>query len=137
MDHKIKQLLPDVFHRFYNASLVGSYECCDPIPENADIDILFLLDSENVFEFIDLVLQQGFIIDSNYHITMLDFIFEHKGFVSWKKKDCLMNLLITLDIDFYERFNLATAVCKRLNVQDKKHRKIIHAAILYKKFLDI
>ena len=50
-------------------------------------------------------------------------------FESWTIGD--INLILTADEDFYNRFVAATTVCARLNVLNKEDRKAIFRAVLY------
>jgi hypothetical protein len=44
-----------------------------------------------------------------------------------------LNLIVTDQEEFYDKFMLATHVCKSLNVLDKQHRITVFQATLYGK----
>lgn len=50
-------------------------------------------------------------------------------FESWTKGD--INLILTADEAFYNRFVAATTVCARLNLLDKDDRKALFRSVLY------
>lgn len=99
---------------------VGSRVTCVPAPTDTDEDVLILTDNLSVF--IKRCNKAGFKLDGSYVGSQ---------FVSLKQGE--INLIITDNKEFYDKFMLATHVCKSLNVLDKQHRIAVFQAILYGK----
>lgn len=102
---------------------VGSSVTCNPIPQGADED--YLVDVYNL-EAVQIALElEGFERDGmeQYEGTSL-FISMRKGAV---------NLIITEDTPFYERFLVATYAAWRLNLLSKEDRIMLFQAVLYGK----
>jgi hypothetical protein len=103
---------------------VGSRVSCNPPPEGTDEDILILTDK--AYRLVEDCKAQGFVGG--------EFYFGRPGkkdseFVSIRKGD--INLIVTEDKGFYDKFLLATHVCKTLNVMEKVNRVMVFQAILY------
>ena len=73
---------------------------------------------------------RGYEIGSNVSLTDDGEFTEHVKFVSMKNRD-MINLIITNDKSFMDKFVLATEVSKRLNLKRKEDRITVHKAILY------
>jgi hypothetical protein len=99
---------------------VGSRVTCNPPPTDTDED--WLIYSVDIVTFIGDCIEQGF-IDEGYYADS-DFISLRKGSI---------NLIVTNIKKFYDKFVLATHVCKTLNVLDKHDRIVVFQAILYDK----
>jgi hypothetical protein len=99
---------------------VGSRVTCVPAPTDTDEDVLVLTD--NVVKFINSCTKAGFEETGSY---------AGPAFYSLRQGE--VNLIITDEEEFYEKFMLATHVCKSLNVLDKQHRITVFQAILYGK----
>lgn len=135
MQPAIKALLPAELHAYDEASMIGSYACCNPVPEDADIDILFLLKEEDFYSFVQTAVDLDFEPDDAYIGCELNTrMNEENAFASFKKDGCKLNLLVTLDKKFYNNFILATLVCGKLNLKEKSDRLLVHHAILYGKY---
>lgn len=109
----------------------GSRVTCNPAPTDTDADYLVLVPSGEKFaaDIVAHLHQNGWNWDGSEHYqSAID------GFMSWKRDDA--NLIITSNAHFWERHNLATAVCKELNLMDKKQRIVLFQAILYGRFGD-
>ena len=105
---------------------VGSQVTCNPPPQtNTDYDFLALTDDMKMAE--ELLAQAGFKRDGvNY---------EGQDFHSWRfggKADInnkSINVILTDNKDFHEKFLIATALAKRLNVLDKQDRIALFDAV--------
>jgi len=100
---------------------VGSRVTCKPPPNDTDEDVLVLTD--NIKELIHDCDGVGFEINFGDY-KLVNFTSLRKGYI---------NLIVTDEEEFYEKFLLATHVCKSLNVLDKEDRITIFQAILYGK----
>ena len=99
---------------------VGSRVTCVPAPTDTDEDVLILTD--DLSKFVTGCVKAGFKKTGSYAGT---------AFVSLRQGE--VNLIITDEGEFYDKFMLATHVCKSLNVLDKQHRITVFQAILYGK----
>ena len=99
---------------------VGSRVTCVPAPTDTDEDVLVLTD--NVVRFVNSCTKAGFKDTGSY---------AGPAFYSLRQGE--VNLIITDEEEFYDKFMLATHVCKSLNVLDKQHRITVFQAILYGK----
>lgn len=106
---------------------VGSRVTCNPAPTNTDEDILLLVDDQE--EVIVRCTNQGYVGGETYFdsgaITKLP------DFYSLRKGD--VNLIVTSNKLFYDKFLLATSVCKKLNLLKKNDRITVFQVILYEK----
>jgi len=110
---------------------VGSRVTCNPPPTDTDYDILVyvphdlpapggsLLCFESSWSPPSDWKKEGFTGDSMYP----------DGFESYRKGD--VNLIITRNPDFWDRFIAATHVAKRLNLLNKDDRIALFQAVLY------
>lgn len=101
---------------------VGSRVTCVPAPMDTDEDVLILTDDTT--KFVESCCKAGFKETGSY---------AGPAFYSLRQGE--VNLIITENEEFYDKFMLATHVCKSLNVLDKQHRIIVFQAILYGKAL--
>ena len=99
---------------------VGSRVICVPAPTDTDEDVLILTDSLGTF--VRKCNRSGFKDTGSY---------TGPAFHSLRHGE--INLIITDKKRFYDKFMLATHVCKSLNVLDKQHRITVFQAILYGK----
>jgi hypothetical protein len=99
---------------------VGSRVTCVPAPTDTDEDVLILTDK--LGEFVRGCNNAGFKDSGSY---------TGPAFHSLRHGE--VNLIITDSEEFYDKFMLATHVCKSLNVLDKQHRIIVFQSILYGK----
>lgn len=99
---------------------VGSRVTCDPAPTDTDED--YVVYTEELLTLIGDCVEQGFRNEGNY---------ADSNFHSLRTG--VINLIITDRKEFFDKFVLATHVCKTLNVLDKQHRIVVFQAILYGK----
>jgi hypothetical protein len=99
---------------------VGSRVTCDPAPTDTDED--YVVYTENLSTLVGDCIEQGFTHEGSY---------AGSAFVSLRQGPT--NLIITDRKEFFNKFILATHVCKTLNVLDKQHRIVVFQAILYGK----
>ena len=99
---------------------VGSRVTCVPAPTDTDEDVLILTDCLGTF--VRRCNRSGFKDTGSY---------TGAAFHSLRQGE--INLIITDEKEFYDKFMLATHVCKSLNVLDKQHRITVFQSILYGK----
>jgi hypothetical protein len=99
---------------------VGSKVTCDPAPTDTDED--WLVYTENLSTLVGDCIEQGLTHEGSY---------AGSAFVSLRQGPT--NLIITDRKEFFDKFMLATHVCKTLNVLDKQDRIVVFQAILYEK----
>ena len=100
---------------------VGSRVTCSPPPTDTDEDILLYTTDKNTL--VGDCIEAGFILDGSTHATYPE------DFVSLRNGQ--INLIVTDKNEFFNKFMLATHVCKKLNVMEKHNRITIFQAILY------
>lgn len=98
----------------------GSRYMC--VPPSMDTDEDFLVEPHDGIAF------QQFLVEDGWSRGGSD-IFGDENFKSWRKKD--VNLIMTTSTDFYERFEFATKLCKKLNLLNKLNRITVFGAVLY------
>ena len=116
----IQMELFNLFDDAIKLEYVGSRVTCVPAPTDTDEDVLILV--KNVDQFAGKCIRVGFKADGSY---------AGSAFVSLRLDEG--NLIVTEEEEFYDKFMLATHVCKSLNVLDKQHRITVFQAILYGK----
>ncbi len=117
------------------ASSVGSLQTCNPPPEGADIDILLLARSaEELDKLLEACLSIGFIYDDSYVVPMEKLMEDKLSFQSLRRGQDNLNLIITASVEFFKRFEGATKLATRLNLQNKEDRIALFQAILYKNY---
>ena len=99
---------------------VGSRVTCNPAPTDTDED--WLVYTEDLSTLIGDCVEQGLTLEGSY---------AGDAFVSLRQGPT--NVIITDRKEFFDKFMLATHVCKTLNVLDKQHRIVVFQAILYEK----
>jgi hypothetical protein len=108
---------------------VGSQVTVNPAPlVSTDADVLVLTTIPNIYSVHTALDTAGFINESIDNRTEEYEDCENK-FDSWRKGD--INVLVTTNIAFYARFERATALCRDLNLKEKKDRVRVHRTILY------
>ena len=100
---------------------VGSRVTCNPPPLDTDEDVLILTD--DIESLIGDCFETGFKRDGSIKSTY------PSGFVSLRHGR--INLIVTDEGEFFDKFMLATFVCKSLNLLSKAERVIVFQAILY------
>ena len=100
---------------------VGSRITCNPPPTDTDEDVLLLTDDLNML--VADCIEVGFTRDGDTRMSYPE------GFVSLRNGT--MNFIVTDNEEFFDKFMLATFVCKSLNVLEKQHRITVFQAILY------
>lgn len=103
--------------------LVGSRVTCSQYSDEAEYDHLVLC--ESLDHTVTIFQREGFATNSSLEIKYAgvpDFVSMRRG---------MMNLLITEEQQFFDKFMLATHVAKSLDVLDKQHRICLFQAILY------
>lgn len=106
--------------RIYN---VGSRETCDPPPTDTDFDILVYWKQSGGPTIETLLDLQGYYPQSSDYGDQTDFI-------SYKSKENVINIILTKHLDFEYNFLLATKICKKLNLLDKKDRISVFDGII-------
>ena len=99
---------------------VGSKITCDPAPTDTDED--WLVYTENLSTLVGDCIEQGLTHEGSY---------AGSAFVSLRQGPT--NLIITDRKEFFDKFMLATHVCKTLNLLNKQNRIVVFQAILYGK----
>jgi hypothetical protein len=104
---------------------VGSRETCNPAPEDTDEDWLILVHEGRLRNVTARLEEAGYTVDGHdrYDTT------ETSGFVSWRSGE--VNVIVTEDPEFHDRFVAATSIAKRLNLLSKSDRVALFQAVLY------
>lgn len=104
----------------------GSRVTCSPAPTDTDADYLVQIrdDQEAVGRAVNEMSRAGFIWEGNEHYQSAA-----SDFMSWRDGD--VNLIVTANPTFASRHRVATALCKRLNLLDKRDRIALFQAVLY------
>ncbi len=107
----------------------GSRVTCDPAPTDTDADYLVLIPvgQRIALDLVAKLCGAGWHWDGSEHYQKA----VSDGFMSWKRGH--VNLIITSNRHFWERHQLATAVCKKLNLMHKPDRIVLFQALLYDK----
>ena len=103
---------------------VGSRVTCNPPPTDTDEDILILTDK--LYRLVEDCKAQG------YRGGEVYFTAEAKSasdFISLRKGN--INLIVTEDRKWFNRFMAASHVCKTLNIMEKHRRILVFQAVLY------
>ena len=108
----------------------GSRVTCSPPPADTDADYLVqILPGDNGRDTVASVVNElsgaGFQWEGSEHYQ------DAAGeFMSWRG-DGNINLIVTADSVFADKHRTATALCKRLNLLDKRDRISLFQAVLY------
>jgi hypothetical protein len=120
--------IPEGMPGLISATLVGSRVTCSPPPADTDLDVLVLVGEDQWDE------AQAFLVANGYGHDGSD-ISDKLGFVS---DSCFksyslgeVNIIVTHDGDFHDRFLAASSVAKRLNLLQKADRVALFQAVLY------
>lgn len=101
---------------------VGSRVTCNPPPTNTDEDWLCLMAGDPT----ERMSAAGFKQDGSPEFYTGN---DNGGFRSWRKGD--LNIVTTESQEFFERFETATYLAKRLNLMEKADRIALFQAVLY------
>lgn len=97
---------------------VGSRDCCNPPVLDTDIDILYLVASRE--QFISICEDIGFKRGGSR---------TPKG--QFSSLRCgIVNLIVTADHSYYEKFLIAHSIAKRLNILNKDDRVDVFRAVV-------
>jgi hypothetical protein len=99
---------------------VGSRVTCNPAPTDTDDD--WLIYSKNFSTFIGDCIERGFVDEGDYGDSQFRSL-----------RSGVHNLIVTDRKEFFDKFMLATHVCKTLNLLNKQNRIVVFQAILYGK----
>lgn len=110
---------------------VGSRVTCDPAPTDTDLDVLVLATLDQWRDHLSPLLEaQRFekggsdCRDAGSYMAEVPLAFQSFTFGE-------LNLIVTLDPEFYRRFLAATSVAKSLNLLKKQDRIDLFQAVLY------
>lgn len=104
---------------------VGSRETCNPAPTETDLDILIYWKGDPVTDKI----LDNLLGDNQYYAQGKDYG-DQTDFVSYKSSKTIINIILTKHLDFEYNFLLATKICKKLNLLDKKDRISVFKGII-------
>lgn len=117
---RIKEILtPEMILECKDWEPVGSRVTCNPAPTDTDEDWLVLVKSMNVF--VDMSKPNGWLCGSSLKNC--------PEFVSLRLNE--VNLIITEQIYFWDKFLAASSVAKMLNLLQKQDRIALFRAVLY------
>lgn len=109
---------------------VGSQVTCrPPPPPPSDVDYLVLIDKQKFVDFEQSLFKDGFTPDGSRVLREGCSLDDPDFFQSFKRAE--VNIIATCDIEFFERFMVATGLAKRLNVMLKRDRIALFQAVLY------
>lgn len=111
----------------YIITAVGSRVTCDPPVVGTDADYLVLVDSHN--DFRPLALSLGYEVGGSLVLDTASPLDAEDRFSSYTNGE--INLIVTSDVDFADRFIAASSVAKRLNLLNKGDRIALFQAVLY------
>ncbi len=106
---------------------VGSRRTCNPPPMDTDDDYLLIVADHYAFR--NSVLAAGFRVGGSAFLDAAQPLDADMRFSSYVLGD--LNLIVTEDRVFYDRFMAATSVAKRLNLLKKDDRIALFQAVLY------
>jgi hypothetical protein len=106
---------------------VGSRRTCVPAPLSTDDDYLAYAHGKRYNNAVDTLINLGYEHNGgDYSNSVLD---DSSEFVSFKRGE--HNIILTDELEFYDRFMAATSVAKRLNLLKKEDRVALFQAVLY------
>lgn len=118
-------IMSDLMFSFVvNQAATGSRIICNPPPKDTDYDILVLVKDVDQFKVAAALSDWR-----NNTSEKKDEYQDAPDFTSFRKGE--LNLIVTSDQGFYERFDAATHVAKRLNLLKKPDRIALFQAVLY------
>lgn len=115
---------------------VGSRVTCKPEPQDSDHDWLVLTVAAKRLLVVEAAEKNGFTLDGSLGggTMAMDEVNGDEPrdlFASLKRPSDNVNLIITADDYFAQRFLAATSVAKRFNLLDKEDRIALFRAVLY------
>ncbi len=116
------QEIRDITGMVARVAPVGSRITCDPAPADTDEDWLIL----DQFGIDDRLIEQGFAREGGPEFYTGN---DNGEFRSWRRGD--INLIVTPDDKFYDRFITATKLATRFNLMQKDDRIALFQAVLY------
>ena len=133
-----EKTLHDLFsskYKPYETAFIGSQYTCDPPPpisrfNKSDFDILVYcrtsIDFDDAKNYIESL---GFKLNKPYKDLALS---DATLFASYKLivTHININIIFTCSKDFFDKFLLASNICKKLNLQSKDDRILIHQAVM-------
>lgn len=129
-------IIKEVSNKALKVYQCGSRVTCNPPPMDTDADYLVLVkDIDSFSELCDFLLKNDFYQGGSCIADEANTLLEHERFTSFSNA-VKINFIITLSNIFYDRFVLATNVCKSINEMRKPCRITIFQAILYGKFME-
>lgn len=112
-------------------NMVGSRYTCNPPPTETDEDWLVLINEKDYNRVLCVLNEQGFDLDNpNGHYRP-----ENSAFNSWRGPENL-NIILTSDVGFHNRFLAATSLAKRYNLLDRSERVLLFQTVLYGSIFD-
>lgn len=127
----------EVIHQFVKREMLcGSRVTCRPAPTNTDQDVIVLV--ADILATASRERRPGSAMKEyaamSSGLASSGWCVGGSGegdddFESWTKGD--INLILTADNDFYEKFVTATTVCQNLNIMEKHKRQMVFQSILY------
>lgn len=105
---------------FIDIAPTGSYYICNPPVTNTDLDFIVLIEQGTKDRVYDEMIAQGWLFDGSFVSGNPSFWF------SVRRNN--VNLIVTDNALYYERFLEATETAKRLNLTKKKDRMALFTA---------
>lgn len=104
----------------------GSRVTCKPEPAFSDYDYLVVApDARALSQAVSIMSSHGFMWEGSEHYQNA----AASGFMSWRFGE--VNLIVTRDQEFARKHEVATKLCTRLNLMNKKDRIAVFQAVLY------
>ena len=117
------------------SAAVGSRITCDPSPVSADEDFLILIKNDEQFQqLVDKLDADGFKLEGSEIVDPADTGNKPWDFQSFRKDQ--LNLILTQNEEFYNKFLVASSVAKHLNLRHKGDRVVLFQAVLYANAFD-
>lgn len=116
-----------VRHTMSEIQPVGSRVTCDPAPTDTDEDFLVSIAPWKIRDATNQLMEDGWVLDGSEASDDTGRIKDK--FLSYKKGD--INLILTCDKTFFDRFMAATSCAKKFNLLDKADRVALFQAVLY------
>lgn len=120
--------VPDYVHKLAIAVRpVGSRVTCDPPPTDTDEDYLVLLMSNK--DIGGRLGDDGWSLDGSFISDEVNRTEPEHRFTSWSRDG--INLIVTRNFIFFQRFMAASSIAKRFNLLKKEDRIALFQAVLY------